>query len=138
MKIRISAACCLLAVALTACTPGGTISTQPDGLRTFTWTPYVLCNLAAAIPGVAGVLRGEPGAREPVWLEGPTGQHWSIVWPAGFNVAFVPEAELRNEKGIRVVGDGNAVKLEQLHRGTGTYDDPYVADGLSSLGCYPA
>jgi hypothetical protein len=137
IKIRALAACFLLAITLTACTPTGTISTQPDGLRTFTWYQDVLCNLSRTIPGVAGVLRGEQGAREPVWLEGPTGQHWSVVWPAGFTVAFVPDAELRNENGVRVVGDGGAVTLHQVHRGTGTYDDPFIASGGSSLGCYP-
>lgn len=117
-----------------------TINTASDGLRTFTWPHDVLCPAFAVIPPVEGVLRGQEGAREPVWLETPDGRRLSIVWPAGFTVVFDPTAELRDNTGTVVAREGDTVKLGQTNpsEATGTYDDPYVAHGLSiGSGCYP-
>jgi hypothetical protein len=115
-------------------------STGSGGLRTFTWPTNVLCDASAAARPVSGVLRGEQGEREPVWIEGPRGQHISVVWPAGFTVAFTPAAELRNETGALIARDGDPITLGQtnLDEATGSFADPYVAHGLSvGKGCYP-
>jgi len=132
-------AAALLAFALAGCGPAtSTMGTGLDGLRTYSWTRQVLCTLGKSIPPFAGTLRGQQGTRELVWIEGPAGEHWSIVWPAGFTVAFTPAAELRNERGDLVGRDGDAIELDQVSLGqaTGTYDDPYLATGLFAGGCY--
>jgi hypothetical protein len=116
----------------------------PDGLRTFTWKfdsmPKILCTLEASVPPVAGVLGGQQSARDPVWIEGPAGQHYSVIWPAGFTIAFTPDVELRDDTGALIARAGDSIKLGQtnLHEAAGTFVDPYIAHGLSvGKGCYP-
>lgn len=120
--------------------PVSTITKGSDRLRTFTWSDDVLCELSKAARPVSGVLRGQRGANEPVWLEGPGAQHLSVVWPAGFTIAFSPIVELRDEKGNLVARDGAVITLAQtnLDEAAGLFDDPYVAHGLPvGTGCYP-
>jgi hypothetical protein len=138
-----SALIILLVCTLGACRAAftvSTVSTSADGLRTFTWPQDALCPAFASARPVSGVLRGEAGAREPVWIEGPDGQRWSVVWPAGFSVTFEPAAELRDEHGKVVARDGDPITLAQTNvdEATGAYDNPYIAHGLSvGAGCYP-
>src|SRR5450759_4576960 len=117
-----------------------TTSTEPSGLRTFTWAHDVLCSLAAATRPVTGVLRGQPGAKEPVWIEDPAGRHLSVIWPEGFSVVFAPSAELRDDTGAMIARDGDALTLTQtnIDMAAGSFEDPYIASGLSvGTGCYP-
>lgn len=131
----------LAVLATNACGPSGsTTGPGTDGLRTFTWALDVLCNAAAATRPVAGVLRGQLGATEPIWIEDAAGRHLSVIWPAGFSLAFTPKAELRDDTGALIARDGDAIALTQtnLDRAAGTYDDPYIASGMSvGTGCYP-
>ena len=120
------------------------VSTAPGGLRTFTWKsdsmPRILCNASAAARPVSGVLGGQKDARDPVWIEAPAGQHYSVIWPAGFTIAFTPAVELRNDTGVLIARAGDPIELGQtnLNEATGTFEDPYIAHGLSlGTGCYP-
>jgi hypothetical protein len=115
-----------------------TITTQQDGLRTFTWSNDVLCHAAMAIRPVSGILRGQQGAPEPVWLARATG-HLSVVWPSGFSVSFSPTAELRDGNGTVLAREGDTVTFDQvdLEDAAGTVDDPYIASGSIGAGCYP-
>lgn len=121
-----------------------TISTDPDGLRTFTWASErdggpVLCTAAAALHPVSGIFRGDPNdPQEPVWLEGQAETRLSIVWPAGFTVTFEPEAVMRDEKAAIVARAGDRVELGQVDAfaKAGTFGDPYIASGLVFNGCY--
>ncbi len=75
-----------------------------------------------------------------MWIEGPAGEHFSVIWPEGFTVDFEPTAVLRDEKGMVVARDGDRIALAQtnLDEAAGTFDDPYIAHGLSvGTGCYP-
>jgi hypothetical protein len=125
--------------------PLSVIQSGPDGLRTFTWVREaggapVLCNAAAAVNPVTGVLRGDPAASaQPLWLETGSGRRMSVVWPAGFTVRFEPDATLRNENGTVVGRDGDRIRLPQVgaQEHAGTFEDPYVASGLVFDGCYP-
>ena len=106
----------LAALLVTGCLSSvsmSTISTGSDGLRTFTWSHSILCTPSKAASPVSGVLRGQQGAKEPVWIESPGGQHLSVVWPAGFTVVFSPAVELRDENAKLIARDGDAVTLDQ-------------------------
>lgn len=135
----------LAAMFIVSCQPmTSTASTGPDGLRTFTWkfavSSHFLCAAFAAARPVTGVLGGLQGAREPVGITGPAGQHYSVIWPEGFTVDFAPGVELRNETGELIARDGDQIKLGQtnLDEANGSFEDPYVAHGLSvGHGCYP-
>ena len=127
-----------------SCIAHAVISTGPDGLRTFAVIrnpdgSSVACVAFARTNPVAGVLEGQAGAREPVWLRAEDGRDLSVVWPAGFTIGFVPDAAIYAERG-RVVGRaGDRIVLGQTGQGdaAGTFDDPYFASGLVLGGCYP-
>src|SRR5262245_21617218 len=120
------------------------IVTGSDGMRTFTWvteiggTP-VACAAFGLVDPVHGTLNGGVGEREPAGIEKGDGTRLSVVWPAGFSVRFEPEVTLYSDKGVRIAGKGEAVELSQTtwQSATGTYDDPYLAQGLVFNGCYP-
>lgn len=139
VALLILALATLLAGGCRSTAPVSTITTQPDGLRTFSWPDEVLCTLGKAVQPVTGVLRGQQGAQDPVWLESPDGQHLSVIWPAGFSVAFAPAAALRDEKGHVLAREGDTVTFGQVNLETaaGTFEDPYVASGSVGDGCYP-
>ena len=70
---RWAAAFLLAALLVAACTAHGVISTGPDGLRTFAVIrnpdgSSVPCAAFGLTNPVAGILEGQAGAREPVWL----------------------------------------------------------------------
>lgn len=120
------------------------VLTAPDGFRTFTvireigGTP-VLCPAFGLADPVHGTLDGSEGAREPIWMKGDAGRQLSVVWPAGFSVRFEPGASLYNEQGRRIGTVGDAIELSQTTWGsaTGTFEDPYIAQGLVFGSCYP-
>ena len=120
------------------------IVTGPDGLRTFTFVLErdgipVACPAFGLVDPVHGTLDGMVGAREPVWITTDDGRHVSVVWPAGFTVRFEPKAFLHNERGEVVAAAGHATELGQTRweSAAGTYEDPYLAQGLVFGGCYP-
>jgi hypothetical protein len=125
-------------------TPHSTINTGPDGLRTFTWVSDVnrtplLCNAAASVDPVDGILRGDPDdTLEPIWIEDAVGRRLSVVWPAGFTVTFEPAAVLRDDRGTVVARTDGPVELSQVSTQdhVGTFEDPYIASGILFNGCY--
>jgi hypothetical protein len=134
----------LVALLVAACTAHAVISTGPDGLRTFAVVrnpdgSSAACPAFGLTNPVAGVLEGQAGAREPVWLRADDGRHVSVVWPAGFTVRFAPDVAIYTEKGGLVGRAGDRIVLDQTRRGdaTGTFDDPYFASGLVFGDCYP-
>ena len=142
-----SLAIVLVALVCFGCSDGpprrSVISSGPDGLRTFTWvdpsTPPA-CLAFGLVHPVSGLLRGDvDDPQEPVWLEGQAGTRLSVVWPAGFTVAFEPHAVLRDDGGRIVAAAGRSVELSQVDplKHAGTFGDPYVAAGLLFNGCYP-
>jgi hypothetical protein len=140
-RTRLAGLALLALLALSACDS----TAEPAGPRpqTFDWRREVggaplLCTLGAAIPPVTGVLDGRPDDPELVWLHGPDRERISVAWPAGFSVAFAPDAVLRDERGIEVAGAGDVVELGQVNLGShaGTPADPYLATGLVFSGCY--
>jgi hypothetical protein len=138
---------CAFGLATQACSLLGTqsqIVTAPDGVRTFTvihevgGTPMA-CAAFGLVDPVHGTLAGILGANEPVWIVTDDGRHLSVVWPAGFSVQFEPNVSLYNEGG-RVVGRaGDPIELSQTRwdSATGTYENPYLAQGLVFDSCYP-
>lgn len=139
-------AACLLVASVAGCQllPQAEIVTGADGLRTFPVLREiggapVLCNLAAAVPPVAGILAGNQADPERLWLEDESGQRLSIVWPQGFEVRFMPDAVLYDERRVDVARAGDKVIMGQVHVGqhAGTFADPYFASGLLFSGCYP-
>lgn len=134
----------LVTVVLGCATHSG-VSTGPDGLRTFTVVREldgnpVVCKGSGIVPhGVEGILDGQAGAKDPVWLVNQTGARISVVWPEGFTVRFTPRVELLNEKGAIVATGGDPVELGQVSEGDakGTYEDPYMASGIVFGSCYP-
>jgi hypothetical protein len=131
----------LLAVIVIACGPSqrpppsrSTISTGPDGLRTFTATreeggSLVSCGLVNVEPHVAGLLAGDAASPDdPIWLV-RGGRRLSVVWPGGFSVRFEPRAVLYNDRGERVAAEGEMTELTQVSpdAAAGTFDDPYIA-----------
>jgi len=125
---------------IAACVSASAISTGADGLRTFEWRQNDrLCQLFAIASPVDGVLRGQQGAHDPVWLEAADSRHLSVVWPAGFTLSFRPDAELRDERGDLVAREGDRLELSQTRwdDATGRYEDPYIAAGGWAGRCYP-
>ena len=124
-----------------ACVAHSLISTSPDGLRTFAVVsgPNVACPAFARANPVTGLLEGQAGAREPVWLQAADGHHISVVWPAGFGLRFEPAAVLYTDRGTLVGRAGDQIVLGQTgwSEAAGTFDDPYFASGLIFGGCYP-
>jgi hypothetical protein len=136
------AASFLLTVA--GCSAHPVISTGPDGLRTFAVVrnpdgSSVACAAFGLTNPVAGILEGQAGAREPVWLHAHDGRHLSVVWPAGFTVRFEPDAAIYTDRGTLVGRAGDRIVLGQTRPGdaAGTFDDPYFASGLVFGECYP-
>lgn len=119
------------------------VVTGGHGLRTFTLAPrgeHVMCLTYASLHPVVGILRAEPpGSREPVRLEVSEGHRVSVVWPEGFTVTFEPDLVMRDQANRAVAHEGDRVKLDQtpFDEATGTWDDPYVAHGLTLGDCYP-
>jgi hypothetical protein len=142
---RSAAAIWLVAVLVAACAAQSVISTGPDGLRTFAvirsnpdGSP-VACAAFARTNPVTGILEGQAGAREPVWLRAADGRDLSVVWPAGFTVRFEPAAAVYTDRGTLVGRAGDRIVLGQTgwSDAAGTFDDPYFASGLVFGGCYP-
>jgi hypothetical protein len=134
----------LLVVACTARAAHPVISTGPDGFRTFAVVrnsdgSSVACAAFARTNPVSGILEGQAGAREPVWLRADDGRHLSVVWPEGFTLRFAPDAAIYTDRGTLVGRAGDRIVLGQTGLGdaAGTYDDPYFASGLIFGGCYP-
>jgi hypothetical protein len=127
-----------------ACTAHSVISTGPDGFRTFAVVrnadgSSVACAAFGLANPVAGILDGQAGAREPVWLRAGDGRHLSVVWPAGFTLQFAPDAAIYTDGGTLVGRAGDRIVLGQTGYGdaAGTFDDPYFASGLVFGDCYP-
>lgn len=82
------------------------ISTNPDGLRVFSWVSEwngVLTACALLPPdgrGLVGTLAGDQTSPDdPVWLVGADGRRLSVVWPAGFHPSFSPTIALVDDMG---------------------------------------
>ena len=105
---------------------------NPDGSS-------VACAAFGLANPVAGILEGQAGAREPVWLRADDGRHLSVVWPAGFTLQFAPDAAIYTDRGTLVARAGDRIVLDQTRprEATGTFDDPYFASGLIFGDCYP-
>jgi hypothetical protein len=141
---RWAAAVWLVALLVAACTAHGVINTSSDGLRTFAVIrnpdgSSVPCPAFGLTNPVTGILEGQTGAREPVWLRADDGRHLSVEWPAGFTLRFEPDAAIYTEKGELVGRAGDRIVLVQTRFGdaAGTFDDPYFASGLIFGDCYP-
>jgi hypothetical protein len=142
---RWATAVLLVALLVAACVAHSVISTGPDGFRTFAVVrsnpdgPSVACAAFARTNPVTGVLEGQAGAREPVWLRADDGRHLSVVWPEGFTLRFAPDAAIYTDRGTLVGRPGDRIVLGQTGYGdaAGTFDDPYFASGLIFGGCYP-
>lgn len=141
-RTAIRALALLLAISLTGCQQPGTISTGPDGLRTFATKQNVICNASAFADPFAGILAGGPNDPERLWLVAapPYKPRVSAVWPQGFHVRFEPDAVLYNEKDVPVARQGEMVTFPQVDtsRYAGTFADPYRAYGIVFNRCYPA
>ena len=134
----------LVALLVAACAVHRVISTGPDGFRTFAVIrnadgSSVACAAFGLTNPVAGILEGQAGAREPVWLQADDGRHLSVVWPAGFTVRFEPDAAIYTERGTLVGRAGDRIVLGQTRPSdaAGTFDEPYFASGLVFGDCYP-
>ena len=134
----------LLVLACGSSPPPSLIVTGPDGMRTFATLKQfdghpVACPAYAVADPVRGTFEGAAGEHEPAWLVDRAGTRLSIVWPEGFTVRFEPLAALANEMGTVVVRAGQAVELGQVARdsASGTFEDPYIAQGIAFGGCYP-
>jgi hypothetical protein len=105
---------------------------NPDGSS-------VACAAFGLTNPVAGILDGQAGARDPVWLRAADGRHLSVVWPEGFTLQFAPDAAIYTDRGTLVGRAGDQIVLGQTRPGdaTGTFDDPYFASGLVFGDCYP-
>jgi hypothetical protein len=141
---RWAATLALVALLVAACTAHNAISTVSDGFRMFAVVrnadgSSVACAAFGLANPVAGILEGEAGAREPVWLRADDGGHLSVVWPEGFTLQFAPDAAIYTDRGTLVGRAGDRIVLDQTRPGdaAGTFDDPYFASGLVFGDCYP-
>jgi hypothetical protein len=141
---RWTAAFWLVVLLVTACATHNAISTVSDGFRMFAVVrnsdgSSVACPAFARTNPVAGILDGQAGAREPVWLRAADGRHLSVVWPTGFTLRFASDAAIYSDRGTLVGRAGDRIVLGQTGYGeaAGTFDDPYFASGLIFGGCYP-
>ena len=142
---RCAVAIWLVALLVAACAVHSVISTGLDGLRTFAVIrnadgSSVACAAFGLTNPVAGILEGQAGARDPVWLQADDGRHLSVAWPAGFTVRFEPDAAIYTDRVTLVGRAGDRIVLGQTRPGdaAGTFDDPYFASGLVFGDCYPA
>lgn len=103
--------------------------------RTFQLAATDSCDAMGVEDPVIGVMRGDDGDPELVWLEAPSGKRLTIVWPAGFAVAFRPRPVLVQADGHRVANEGDTIFL-QVSRATaaGSHADPYLAAGIMLAG----
>ena len=135
----------MVGIMVVGCAAHSVISTGPDGLRTFAVVrsnpdgSSVACAAFGLTNPVTGILDGQAGAPEPVWLRADDGRHLSVVWPAGFTLRFAPDAAIYTDRGTLVGRAGDRIVLGQTGYGdaAGTFDDPYFASGLIFGGCYP-
>ena len=132
----------ILAVALSGCTtvvplPSGAVAVPTDENLVSSEQAGILCNLAAVIPPVVGVLEGDPSdSAWPVWLQAADGHRMYVLWPRGFSVRFDPTPTLLDEHGATFLSAGSPVTLGQVAADSalGTKDRPYVAGGLVETG----
>jgi hypothetical protein len=131
------------ALVVAACWSGPRgVTTGPDGLRTFTSSStgaQAVCTAEAQANPVNGVLGGQVGQHDPVWITAADGRHLAVVWPPGFTVKFEPEPVLHDAAGAPVAKAGQTIVLTQIaiDSHAGTFDDPYIASGHVFDGCYP-
>jgi hypothetical protein len=121
---RWAAAFWLVALLVAACTAHSVISTGPVGFRTFAVVrnsdgSSVACAAFGRTNPVAGILEGQAGAREPVWLRADDGRHLSVVWPAGFTLRFEPDAAIYTDGSTLVGRAGDRIVLGQTGYGDG-------------------
>ena len=117
--------------------PPGAIPVPTDENLLSSAQAGILCNLAAAIPPVAGVLEADRSDPTwPVWLQAADGHRMYVLWPRGFSVRFDPMATLLDENGSTFLTDGSPITLGQVAADPagGTKDRPYVAAGLVETG----
>src|ERR1035437_80413 len=103
VTLLVAVAILVVALLVAACIAHSVISTGPDGFRTFAVVrnpdgSSVACAAFARTTPVAGILEGQAGAREPVWLRADDGRHLSVVWPAGFTLRFAPDAAIYTDR----------------------------------------
>jgi hypothetical protein len=139
-----AAAFWLVALLVAACATHNAISTVSDGFRMFAVVrnpdgSSVACAAFGLTNPVGGILDGQAGAREPVWLRAADGRHLSVVWPEGFTLQFAPDVAIYTDRGTLVGRAGDRIVLGQTGYGdaAGTFDDPYFASGLVFGDCYP-
>ena len=144
VALLVPVAICLAALLVVACATHNAISTISDGFRMFAVVrnpdgSSVACAAFGLTNPVAGILDGQAGARDPVWLRADDGRHLSVVWPEGFTLQFAPDAAIYTDRGTLVGRAGDRIVLDQTRPGdaTGTFDDPYFASGLVFGDCYP-
>jgi hypothetical protein len=123
--------------------PPSVITTNPDGLRVYSWVSEwrgVLMSCGGNIrTGLKARLEGRSDdTTESVWLRANDGRKLSVVWPAGFTVSFDPDAVLWNDRGAMVARATDVVHLMDVHfdDASGTFDDPYIAHGGILDSCY--
>jgi hypothetical protein len=91
----------------------------------------LVCPSYLMSPNVSGTLAGDAADPEGIWLMTSSGRI-SVRWPAGFTLAFDPEATLYDGDGNLFARAGDVVTLGQVPLGShaGTPADPYLAAGL--------
>jgi hypothetical protein len=132
----------VVAVALSGCStapplPSGAVTVPTDENLLSSEQAGILCNLAAVIPPVVGVLEADQSNPAwPVWLQAADGRRMYVLWPRGFSVRFDPTATLLDENGATFLSAGSPITLGQVAMDPtlGTKDRPYVAGGLVETG----
>jgi hypothetical protein len=130
-----------IGVLIAGCVGTGPGSATPastgQALRTFpvygsTAGAQVACPAFAVTPDVVGALAGSASDPELVWLTASAGTRMSVVWPAGYRVAFGPDAAIYDAEGKLFARAGDTIRLGQVRLGdfAGTPSDPYPAAGL--------
>jgi hypothetical protein len=117
--------------------PSGALAVPIDENLLSSKQAGILCDLAAVIPPVVGVLEGDHSDQAwPVWLQAPDGRRMYVLWPRGFSVRFDPTPTLLDENGSIFLSAGSPVTLGQVGADPayGTKDRPYVAGGLIETG----
>ena len=111
-------------------------------LRTFPSWSGGACDAIGILDPVSGNLSGDARSREVAWLETESGEHLSIIWPEGFKAVFDPGVTLVDGHGSLVAHAGDRIRLQvEWGSAQGTFEDPYYAIGIMSVGsrstCYP-